>query len=226
MGNESFRRVLAVSGPILVCFAVREESQCFRPAPGQRKLIHTVITGMGQRNSERSVSQALAQDRPELVLSCGFAGGLRPGLALGAVLFSAESEPGLSARLAELGARPARFYCSSRIAATAAEKHTLWNQTGADAVEMESGHIQRLCRKQGVRMGIVRVISDGPDEDLPLDFNDLLTRQLSLNYLKLAWTLARAPGRVAALLRFQQRIRSAAEHLGSVLEALLGGASR
>jgi hypothetical protein len=157
-----------------------------------------------------------------LVLTCGFAGGLNPELASGQVVFHLDENTGLEAALRAAGAQPARFHCSGRVATTAAEKAALWRKTGADVVEMESEVIRRLCEERGIPSGTVRVILDAAGEDLPLDFNRLLTADHKIHPGKLAAALIRSPGKVGALLQFRRRIRAAAESLAVVLEAVIG----
>ena len=76
----------------LVCFAVKEEAKFFDPIVRARKDLRLLLTGMGPRNAERAISVALQRERPNLVLSAGFAGGLRPGLPGGAVVFALDHE--------------------------------------------------------------------------------------------------------------------------------------
>src|SRR6185295_5403052 len=111
------------------------------------------------------------------------------------------------------GATPAKIFCAERIATTIAEKNTLRGDTGADAVEMESGVIHAVCRERGIPCATVRAISDTADEDLPLDFNQLAKSDLSLHYGKLAWAVAKSPGKTGALLRLQKNCRFAAGQL-------------
>ena len=96
---------------------------------------------MGQTNAAESLRRALAGVHPRLVVTAGFAGGLKPELAAGAVIFEEDPEAGLRGRLMEHGAIPARFHCAARVAVTAAEKGALREATGADAVEIESSVI-------------------------------------------------------------------------------------
>ena len=214
---------MVIQGPILVCFAVREEAAFFSVPKCLREACHVVITGMGALNAVATLNQAYRQLMPRLILTCGFAGGLRPGLPLGSVLYSADPEIDIEPTIDKLGAIRARFHFSERIAWSAAEKASLWSATGADAVEMESEAIRRLAKTLSVPSATVRVISDPAEEDLPLDFNQLLTEDCRVNYRKLAWRLARAPGRIPALLRFQRQTRLAARRLGEVLQGLLAG---
>src|SRR3989442_9427952 len=202
---------------ILVCFAVKEEARFFRPETGSQEQVETLLTGIGRHNAEKSIRTLLGQQKPRLVLSCGFAGGLRPDLAAGSVLFSVEAETGLEALLMAAGARPARFHCVDRVATTAEEKRALWQATSADAVEMESQSICECCRERTIPSGTVRVILDTAGEDLPLDFNQLMTADQRMDYPKLAVALMKSPGKVSALLRLQKQSGDAAQRLADVL---------
>jgi len=259
---------------LLVCFALKEEAAPFRKmaagTAAAAPATSILITGIGRRNAEKSVRDFLAghsdgvsgpasrsQDAPasqarfartlappELVLTCGFAGGLNPDLKLGDVVFEltdrrgelhepqtemelgarvtrpSESSP-LREKLVAAGAKPAKFFRADRIATTVAEKKKLRGETGADAVEMESAAIHAICAERGIPCATVRVISDTANEDLPLDFNRLSKPDQSLDYGKLAWAIARSPGKIGALLKLRKQTRFAAEQLAEVLAKLI-----
>jgi adenosylhomocysteine nucleosidase len=206
---------------VLVCFAVKEEARAFQKVGEKHSNVQVILVGMGKRNAERAIRAALAKERPQLVLTCGFAGGLRPDLAMGTVVFAADPETGLEPALLAAGARPARFHCADRVAATMEEKRRLWEATGADAVEMESQVICAICREQKIPCATVRVILDTASEELPLDFNRLMTADQKLSYGKLALALARSPGKVGALLRMQKEAEAAAGKLAEVLGRIM-----
>jgi len=150
----------------LVCFAVKEEAPAFRKLAGPKSGVATLVTGMGRHNAESAVRRFLASQPAELVLTSGFAGGLHPDLAPGAVVYETTDED-LAARLNQAGAKPAKIFCADRVAVTVAEKQALRKTTGADAVEMESAAIQNVCRELKIPCATVRVISDAAGEDLP-----------------------------------------------------------
>jgi adenosylhomocysteine nucleosidase len=205
-------------GRWLVCFAVKEEAKAFHPAdPG----IGALVTGMGRANAETSLRAAIASRRPDLVLTCGFAGGLDPSLARGTVLFSADAPPSLDSLLRAAGATSGKFHCSDHVASTAAEKRALRQSTRSDAVEMESYYIRALCREQGIPSATLRVILDTAAEDLPLDFNRLMTSGRRMSLIKLAVVVMGSPGKIKALLRLQREAGKAAHALAEVLARLM-----
>ena len=203
--------------PILITFAVKEEMKFFPAAPGIRRY----ITGMGRDNAERAIAAAIEEINPRLVLTCGFAGGLNPILKACEVICHADDGSPLADKLTAAGATPVSFFCARRVAITAEEKQRLWRGTGLDAVEMESESIRDYCRERDIPSATIRVISDTALEDLPLDFNKLLSPAQKINYTKLTWALVRAPFKLAELLAFQQKTVDAGKALGEYLTRLI-----
>src|SRR5688500_2456852 len=157
---------------VLFCFAVEQEAKFFSQ-PGMEVL----ITGIGRENAERSLHRALRKEPYQLVLSCGFAGGLNPYLTTGTVVFSADEDAGLPGPSRSAGACPGNFHCHARVAITVQAKRRVWEATGADAVEMESQIIRAICRAHEIPSATIRVISDAAHENLPLDFNVFMTSE-------------------------------------------------
>jgi adenosylhomocysteine nucleosidase len=204
----------------LVCFALEEEAVPFRKLAMKIPDVQILITGIGRQNAENSLRQFLAKNLPKLVLTCGFAGGLNPELKSGDVVFIT-GYAALEERLTDTDAIHASFFSAPRIATTVAEKKQLRAETGADVVEMESGAILAVCRENRIPCAMVRAISDTADEDLPLDFNALSKPDLSLDYGKLAWAIAKAPWKIGALIRLHKKTSFAAQQLANVLAKLI-----
>jgi adenosylhomocysteine nucleosidase len=207
---------------LLICFAVKHELGKRIKSSG----IPVLITGMGQRNAEASLNGYLEHKRPAAVFTCGFAGGLNPAHKRGDVLFAHDPEINIAEGLASKNARAARFRLSPQIIATAEEKAMLYALTGADAVEMESVAIRAICKKRGIPSATVRVVLDEAGENLPVDFNRILTRGMSINYPKLMLMILRHPGLIRGLLQMQRNSAEAAERLDETLAGLLGHGNR
>jgi adenosylhomocysteine nucleosidase len=220
----------------LVCFALKVEAVPFHKIAADKSGVSTLITGVGRQNAEKSLREFLAANSPKLVLTCGFAGGLNSDLKLGEVVFEIpsssnrresaqiesgeKSEPiyiGCYDKLIGAGTKPAKFFCADRVAITAAEKKKLRDGTGADAVDMESAAIHAVCAEKHISCATVRVISDTANEDLPLDFNALTKSDKSLDFGKLAWAIAKSPGKIGALMELQKKTKFAAWQLAGVL---------
>jgi adenosylhomocysteine nucleosidase len=251
LSNKGYGPVGRLGKPpvdLLVCFAVKEEMKFFRDPSddvrvsarkrsGRRNVgvaresirdasresggVQVWVTGIGRKNAAGNIREAIAQVRPERVITAGFAGGLNPALKLATVVYEEDFGAGFGRELEKLGAVPARFYCHRRVAITAEEKRLLWKQSGADAVEMESSVIRTICHELKVPSATIRVISDDASQDLPLDFNALMTSEDRINYLKLFWTVLSRPSRILKLIEFQRQTIDAARSLGAVLEDLL-----
>lgn len=205
---------------VLVCFALEGEARPLRKALGGRAGIRVAVVGMGSGNAERGIARLLKDARPRVVLTCGLAGGLRSELELGDIVY-ATSDADLARRLGALGARAAFFHCAERVVVSVAAKRALRDETGADAVEMESAPIHAACRARGIPCATVRVISDTSDQELPFDFNALLKPDMTLGLGKLVLALLRSPRRLLALAKLTRLSRQAAQRLAPVLLALL-----
>lgn len=207
---------------VLVCFALEEEAAPFRKLVSGKENVSILITGIGRKNAEEAVSHFLESNSPAFVFTCGFAGGLNPALKAGEVIFFTD-DASLRERLIVANTQPAKIICATRIAITVADKEKLRASTGADMVEMESEAIQSVCRTRKIPCATLRAISDTASEDLPLDFNRLSKTDMNLDYGKLAWAIAKSPGKIGGLIRLQKRCRFAAENLAEVLAKVIFG---
>jgi adenosylhomocysteine nucleosidase len=203
---------------IAVCFALSEEAGPFQKLCGEN--VPVFFTGIGRANADKAAREYLAGHSPQLLLTCGFAGGLDMELKIGDVVFETENEP-VRTKLTAAGAKPVKIFCADRIAVTAREKKQLREQTGADAAEMESAAVQAVCRERGITCATVRVISDTANEDLPLDFNQFLTSDKKLEMSKLMMAVASKPWKMGAMMELQKNTKLAAQRLGEVLKKII-----
>jgi nucleoside phosphorylase len=208
--------------PVLVCFAVPQEARPFQKLVRNRRDVRVLITGMGTQRTARSLSATLDMEVPSRVFTCGFAGALNSALRVGDVVFDrAAVWPILQTTLESLGAKPVTFVCAAKVAITAADKNALRAASGADAVEMESRIIHDICAEHRIECVTLRAISDSAVEDLPLDFNALMTPDQTLSAVRLAWAILKSPQKIPALIRLGRNSALAAEQLAKVLARVI-----
>ncbi len=200
---------------ILVTFAVPFESAAFRRRAVSRG-VTIVHTGVGVDAARVALEAALCgEEPPERVISSGFAGALAPGLAVGEVVRDGEGRTG----------REVIFGTAETVLASAAEKAEFRARTAADVVDMETSAIRDVCAVAGVRLTVLRAISDGAEDDLALPpaLLEALAARPIRSFPRLAWTLARERDRRRAFLRFLRDCRRAQHALADALESELGG---
>jgi adenosylhomocysteine nucleosidase len=98
------------------------------------------------------------------------------------------------------GAHVGRIVGSDRIVATVGEKHLLYQQTGALAVDMESHIAARVAARHGLPFAALRVISDRADEALPPAALVGMRSDGGMALGAVLASLARHPGQLPALL--------------------------
>ncbi len=203
---------------VLICFADPSESQFLRKLRTDLRYLHT---GMGFENASRALKAYLRTTRPSLIVSAGFAGGLNPELGTGSLIWQPGPIPMDDAIDVPSPSRKGTFLSSSRIITTSDEKGDLWQREKKDAVEMESEAIHKIAAAENIPSLTLRVISDSSEENLPLDFNEFMTTEMKLSYLRLFLTLARRPSTIPSLIRFSKKVRNASRILGESISALL-----
>lgn len=248
---------------VLVTFAVEAEFAPWRrrrgfqqTAKGRAPLFHArigdgevnvVLTGVGGRGAWREAIKGMRGGEVDICISSGLAGALRPEYDLGDVLVAKEVQAGggkqvvaadrwLVRLAAEQGARAVdSFYSADHVIALASEKRELGRR--ADAVEMESAKVLYEAAAFGAKGISIRGISDRADQDLPIDFNRVMTSAGEVSIPRVLGEVVRHPLSAAALVSFAQQGRVAAEKLaafldryveavGSTTNTLMGAAAR
>jgi adenosylhomocysteine nucleosidase len=193
--------------------------------------VRVLLTGIGGKKAWLAATKLIWNGDIDVCISSGLAGALRPEHVVGEVLAAwavnaaswkklVPADSTLLDLASGCGAKPvARFYSADHVVVASEEKRKLGVE--ADAVEMESGEILCEATGFGAKAIAVRAISDGSEEDLPLDFNRVTTEDGDLSMARVAGQVARNPGAVPSLIRFGQQSRAAAEALADFLERFL-----
>jgi len=195
------------------------------------------VSGIGAAAAEGAARRLIAGGATSLV-SWGMAGGLDPRLEAGAVCLPLEvlSADGmrfasarswrecLSAQLSLPAARLAlpletgKLLTVTQPIDTIEAKQALFRETGAAAVDMESGAIAAVAQAHGLPFIAVRVIVDTARDPLPRAVSRA-SGGGELHIGRLLVGLARSPGELIDLVRLGRRYRLAIRALRAVARA-------
>lgn len=150
-------------------------------------------------------------------VSTGYCGALDASLAVGDILVGTAVN-GWTAAVPDCPARflRGRIVSQDRVVSTAWEKRQL-AATGAAAVEMEAAGVAAAAHEQGVPFYCIRVVTDGANEDMPMDFNRYRGPDGRFSRSRIALAAIGRPKRLTALIRFGRRCEKASIQLGDGL---------
>jgi nucleoside phosphorylase len=189
--------------------------------------VRVVLTGVG----EFAVNQAMAhvfEEIPDRCIASGFTGSLKPEHRLAEVLVARnittadgtqeiQNDPDLLVQAANAGARVVEKFLTSRhIVSEASEKQRLG--IFGDAIDMESISVLTAANHRAVRSIAIRAVSDGPESDLPLDFERVFNGKGTVSVPRVVGQLARRPARVFGLIRLAHNSERAAVSLTRFLD--------
>lgn len=198
----------------------------FRKALGETEVL-VALTGIGAVRARRATRYAL-QAAPDVCISSGLAGGLKEIYTRGEVLAAAQvseahgknlvrCDPALVERAVACGARLVeKFLTNLSVVTSAAEKKVLAAE--GDAVEMESAGVLAAASAANIPAVAVRVISDDAAQDLPLDFNRVLSVKGKVRPVRLLSSIAAKPAKIRGLLQLADDSRKASAALAEFLD--------
>ena len=200
-----------------------------------------VESGVGFDNAARAVEKLIHDERPDLLISTGFCGGVAPELQTGDVVVAKkiivageggfeEIPAGLSpvglnfvALEAADGKRTVggTFVSTAAITSKALLAAMLPDCYPTPVVEMESGAIAIIAAEQGIPLLAIRAVSDAADEELGFSLDEFCDADMRriLPY-KVLLTVLRKPRIIPQLVRLSRSSRRAAENLTAALSRL------
>ena len=87
------------------------------------------------------------------------------------------------------------------VVADAETKRRLWEQTGASAVDTESGAVARVARRHGLPFAVLRAVCDPAERSLPPAALVALDRAGGIRILNVLASVAAAPSQIPALIQ-------------------------
>jgi len=223
---------------ITVLFALPDEARAFCKTEVS-KSVRVHISGVGAKKTQKAVETLFPHPSEQaLLLIVGFAGGLSGSLPVGSLIVAesvvnplalhkelksdslllAQAE---AVQLTGVTKVQGKLVTVPNVLTTVAEKKVCAQNTGAIAVDMETFAGVQAAQARGVRCLAVRVITDGVDDTLPLDFNALSNAQGEPDRGKIVAHILLRPWKIPALIRLGTRSAKAANHLAQFLEVLI-----
>jgi adenosylhomocysteine nucleosidase len=172
-----------------------------------RRLGWRVAVGGGTAAGADLEAQRLIKDGARALVSFGLAGGLDPALHPGTVIVPSmvvdgelrhPTDPFLSRRLG--GTTPHSILASNTAVTSAAEKRRLRDETGAAAVDLESGAVARAAVAHGIPFAALRVTCDPAKRSLPPAALAALDSRGAIGMRRVLTSILLHPAQIPALL--------------------------
>jgi adenosylhomocysteine nucleosidase len=192
--------------------------------------IAMVCSDAGQQAAVRATQALIAGHRPRWVISAGFAGGLRADVRRGDIVMADRvsdiSGRGLAIDLKvdpqavaqTAGLHVGRILTMDKIVVRPEEKRALGEAHDALCVDMESWAVGEVCRQDKVRFMAIRVISDGVDDELPREIDNLLVQKSRAGtWGAVAGALWRRPSSLKDMLRLKRDALANSDRLARFL---------
>jgi adenosylhomocysteine nucleosidase len=181
--------------------------------------------GVGQKSAAATAREIIRGYEPKWVISAGFAGALSKQVQRGHLLMASVVE-NLAGEALQIDLRmeatprlhTGKLLTVDQIIRTRNEKKSLGDQHQALACDMETFAIAQECSRSNTRFLSVRIISDGLDDELPREVEQLMQAK---NFAKQAGlavqALMKRPGVALDLWKLRDEAHKAAERLAKFL---------
>lgn len=190
-----------------------------------------VVAGVGVERATTATRRLVAGHRPRIVIAVGFAGGLAPEIARGAVVSPRRAvRPGAEPLdLVAVGVAAERSVTTivsvDRVVCSVDEKRRLARESTADVVDLETWGIARETLASGLPCGCLKVVSDTALDELPAEVARLSEAPSRWRQVGAALrTIGRRPAAAADLWKLWERAvidsRSLADALERAISAL------
>jgi adenosylhomocysteine nucleosidase len=173
-----------------------------------------VVAGGGTPTGAFEAARTLLADGAKALVSFGLAGGLDPAMRPGALLIPSRILHNGRTIAADLrlsqqfgGQTGHTLLAGAAIIADRAAKRALYENTGAHAVDLESGAVAEVAAAHKVPFTAVRAICDPAERCLPQAALIALDARGRISLLRVLASLARQPSQIGDLLRHRREGR-------------------
>jgi len=178
-----------------------------------------VCAGVGPAAAARAARAGIAQERPEGVISTGFAGALEPSMVVGTLVRAATILDAQSGRSYETGQGKGVLLSVDHVLGSD-EKQRLAARHHAQAVDMEAAAVAEVAKQSGVAFMAVKAISDEIGFPIP-DFGRFTSSDGKLEMGRLLGHAAVRPAMWPVMFRLWRNTRRASLELCRELPHLI-----
>ncbi len=182
-----------------------------------------ICSGIGREPGLAAARALVAGERPDILISAGFAGALTRNLTVGETITPGTVIDGQTDEqfATQCGSG---VLISAPIIADESAKTKLAEQYGADAVDMEGASVARVAQEHGIPFCAVKSISDELGFPMP-PFNAYVMADGRLAIERFAAHVAVRPSYWPSLMQMARNSKKAALELSTALEHLIGSLS-
>lgn len=204
--------------------------------------------GMGRENASKAACCLLESMKVDLLISAGVAGSIRQGLNVGDLVvaesvgyskqsdfdseelqlesdFVCKKEIVQLARQCSKGLESKLHFGNlltvDKIISQASTKRRIGEHNSFLAVEMESAVIAKVASEKGVDFTAIRSISDDIDDDLQLDYDNIISDEGKVKVTSIALGVLKHPQKLALLSRLNKQTKTAAKSLAFFMSKLI-----
>jgi adenosylhomocysteine nucleosidase len=182
-----------------------------------------IESGMGPEQGLLATRTLVAGERPDILISAGFAGALTRNLTVGETITPGTVIDGQTGvRYSTQGG--IGVLVSATTIADEAKKKQLGEQYRAEAVDMEAAAVAHVAQEHGIPFCAVKSISDELGFAMP-PFNAYVTAEGKLAIERFAAHLAVRPSYWPSLMQLARNSKKASLELSATLEQLLNSVS-
>lgn len=192
--------------------------------------VASVESGAGQKKAARATRALIDGHSPAWIISCGFAGAMRPEMKIGDIFVSDSvgtefEEPiatphGMRADPAK-GLHVGRLLTTAEVVRRVEDKQSLSQRFDAIACDMESFAVAQVCRELKLPFMIVRAITDDLSLDLPAEVHALLASSGAGRLGATVGALWNRPESVKDLWKLRENATVAARRLAPFLVSVI-----
>lgn len=196
-------------------------------------------SGMGMDHAAEAAQNIIKFAPPDIVISTGFCGAIRPGLRRGDVILaeniltydtalrptSAFCDRTLLERLSPSGATTfhrGTFITTSAMVAKSQIAASLDEQIRFPVLEMESNAVAEVCNRSGIPFVAIRVVSDTAEQDPHAVCSKIFAADMKISMIKLLKAIVTAPLITRDLIRLAIDATAAGTSLAQTIEFSLG----